>query len=113
MGLLIVICLSLPILALAAQRNDFKRMALIALALEPAKYILFFIVVAISNEFLNIICAFVFFAGMLPEMMIGEESGPSAVWQRIEMLCAGVVWNLAPAYFISLFLPDIPRKEGY
>ena len=111
MGLLIVICLSLPILALAAQRNDFKRMALIALGLEPAKYLLFFIVIAINNEFLNVIFAFVFFVGMLPEMMIGEEFGPSTIWQWIETLCAGVVGNLAPAYYISLFLPDIPQKK--
>jgi hypothetical protein len=86
-------------------------MALIALGLEPAKYILFFIVSALSNEFLTIFFAFVLFVGMLPEMLIGGEFGPSTIWQWIETLCAGVVWNLAPAYFISLFLPDLPAKE--
>ena len=111
MGLLIVICLSLPILALAAQRNDLKRMALIALGLEPVKYLLFLIVIAINNEFLNIIFAFVFFLGMLPEMLIGGEFGPSTIWQWIEILCVGVVWNLAPAYYISLLLPDIPQID--
>jgi hypothetical protein len=87
-------------------------MGLIAVGLEAAKYLLFFIVNPIRNEFLNFVFVLVFYVVMLPEMMIGGEFGPSTIWQWTATLCAGVVWNLAPAYFISLFLPDRPRKEG-
>jgi hypothetical protein len=108
MAFLIVICVALPIIALAAQRNDFKRMGLIAVALEAAKYLLFFAITPIRNEFFNPLFTFIFYVTMLPELMIGSESGPNSVWQWIARLFAGIVWNLAPAYLICLILPERP-----
>ncbi len=110
MALLIVICVALPILALAAQRDDFKRMGLIAVGLEGAKYLVLFAVSPIRNEFFNFVFPFVFYAAMLPELIIGSEPDPST-WQWVARLCAGIVWNLAPAYVISLMLPET-RKES-
>ena len=113
MVLLLVICIALPVLALATQRNDFKRVGLIAVGLEAAKYLFFFSVSRIEgNEFFGLVFTFVFYVTMLPEMMIGSESESSTVWQWILRLLAGIVWNLAPAYLISLFLPDRPANKS-
>ncbi|HZM88505.1 MAG TPA: hypothetical protein VFF31_18420 [Blastocatellia bacterium] len=111
-ALLITICVALPILALAAQRNDFKRLGLIAMGLEATKYVLLLIVSPIRSEFFNFIFTFVFYIAMLPEMMIGTESGPSTVWQWIARISAGIVWNLAPAYLITLCLSDRPSRKS-
>jgi hypothetical protein len=108
---LILLCVAVPILALAAQRDDFKRIGLIAIGLEIAKYILFFLVSPIRNELFNFVFTFVFYSAMLPEIMIGDDSGPSSIWQWIMRLCAGVIWNLLPAYLISLLLPDQDRNK--
>ena len=111
MAFLIVICVALPIIALAAQRNDFKRMGLIAVGLEVIKYLLRFIVSASENEFLNFVFVISFYVTMLPELMIGSDhASDTTVWQWIARLCAGVLWNLPLAYFISLFLTERPPK---
>jgi hypothetical protein len=104
MGFLILL-LVIPVLALVAQRDDFKRIILIALGLEVAKYA-FFLLVNPRSEFSSFLFSITFLIAMLPEFMIGGEFGPGTIWSWVTVLCAGIIWNLTPAYFISLLLPE-------
>lgn len=106
MVFLILICASLLILPLAAQRNDFKRMMLIAIAIEALKYLIILIISPVKSEFINTLFVICFYIFMLPEMMAGGEFGPGTIWGWVGVFCVGVVWNLIPAYFIPMFLPE-------
>jgi hypothetical protein len=105
MGFLILLFI-LPVVALVAQRQDFKRVIPIAVGFEAGKYLLLVLVSPIRSEFLSFLFSIIFFIAMLPEMMWGSESGPRTLWGWIPVLFAGVVWNIIPAYLISLLLPE-------
>jgi hypothetical protein len=104
MGFLILLLL-IPVLALAAQRNDFRRLMFISVFLEAVKF--FFLLVAFPrSEFTSFLLVVIFYVGALPEMLIGGEVGPGSLGMWILVLGAGIVWNTIPAYFISLLLPE-------
>lgn len=108
MGFLILL-LVVPVMALAAQRNDFRRLMLIAIGLEAVKV---FILWAASprSEFASFLQVILIYVVALPELMIGGEFGTGTVGMWLLALCAGIVWNSIPAYFISLLLPQRQTK---
>lgn len=90
-----------------------KRVLVIAIVLEAAKYLFFLGVSRVSlNEFLSFLAVMIFYITMLPEMIVGGEHGPATLLGRIAMLSVGVLWNLFPAYLISICLPDRKRSEA-
>jgi hypothetical protein len=111
MILLLIICPGLLLLAWAAQRDDFKRILGIAIALVPIKYFIFVLLQSARNEAFSFVVIF-FSLINLPEMLAGEY-GQSKLGSWILTFCVGVLWNLLPAYFISSFLADsIPAQSG-
>jgi len=112
-ALLIVICVGVPFLALAVQGSYFKRTALIAVGLEAAKYFFFFTINPVPrSEFSSFILVILFYITMLPELFIGNEPAPSTFWQWVARLSVGIVWNLAPAYLIVLWLSHKPSPQS-
>ena len=108
--LLIALVIILP---LAVQRNDLKRIALIAVCLEVLKIAFAWLVMrgCCNNEALAVLLVFFYFTALLPEMLVAGEHGPLSLLHWLVMLGAGIIWNLIPAYIISLFLPERMRQE--
>lgn len=104
---IILLLISLGIaLPLASQRNDVKRIALIAVVLEVLKIAFVLLTRGCDNESFCVLLILFYFTAMLPEALVGGEHGPGSLWGWIAMFGAGVIWNLIPAYLISLFLPE-------
>jgi len=106
--LLIALGIALP---LASQRNDVKRIALIAVVLEVLKIAFVLLTRGCDNESFCLLLILFYFTAMLPEMLVGGEHGPSSPWVWVAMFGAGVIWNLIPAYFFSFFLPPRPLQK--
>jgi uncharacterized membrane protein len=106
--LLIALGISLP---LASQRNEVKRIVLIAIVLEALKIAFVLLTRGCDNEAFCLLLVLFYFTAMLPEMLVGGEHVPGSFWGWTAMFGAGVIWNLIPAYLITLFLPERnPRK---
>jgi hypothetical protein len=58
-----------------------------------------------------LLLVFFYFTALLPEMLIAGEHGPGSLLRWLVVLGAGIIWNLIPAYIISLFLPERIRQE--
>jgi hypothetical protein len=94
-----------------AQRDDFKRILGIAIALVPIKYFIILLLHSVTSEAFNFVVLFIYLFS-LPEVMVGSELGPKTIRDWIVVLCLSVVWNLIPAYFISLFLSERVPAES-
>lgn len=104
--LLLSIFITVP---LAVNRGESRRVLFIALSLEVVKLILFFaslqFLLDAKSGIVSLIISVLTFIVMLPELAISYKYGARPLWGTALMFVSGAVWNLVPAYLISICLP--------
>ena len=108
---ILLILIIFIIVPLAVNRGELKRIVLIALCLEVIKFLLLFTSIQsllnTKNGIFGLIIAVFTVIVMLPELAIGYGHLDSiSLWTQIAMFVGGVIWNLVPAYLISICLPE-------
>ena len=100
------------VVPLAGYGGQLKRVLFIAFWLELAKY--FFVILfadwLLSNEH-SISILFLLLLS-LPERLAESDAGAGVNWYRAAMFVFGMLFNLAPAYLVTLYLPVKESKRA-